>query len=335
MRIGIVMLSAIGDAVHVLPIVNALKRHDSANNITWLLQSATAALVRGHPAIDTIVEIDPRRSLAPARALEPFDLLIDLQVALKAGIVTAVTRARTKLGFDRARARDLNWLFTTKKIPAHPGRQHVQDQYFEFLTALGVPIEPVVWNLGPWPSDPPPPAGRYAALAIGASDPGREWLPDRWAAVADALEAVYGLRPIIVGAGTARDRAAAAAIKTLARGRVEDALGSGLRPLVSILAGAQLVISVDTGAVHMAVALDRPVITLMSNADPRRTGPYAKFHDLTVDAFHDPGEVAPISWTRRTGRMPRIAVSDVLDRLATWQAVYRRPRGAADSDPGR
>jgi heptosyltransferase I len=322
MRICIVMLSAIGDAVHVLPVISALKRHDSNNKITWLVQPATAALVRGHPAIDHLVEIDPRRSLRPARALKEFDLLIDLQVALKAGIVTAVTPARTKLGFDRARARDLNWLFTNKKIPPHPERQHAQDQYFEFLTALGVPIDPVEWNLGPWPTDPPPPAGRYAALAIGASDPDREWFPDRWAAVADALHSEYGLRPLIVGAGTERDRDAAAAIKALARAPVDDALGSGLRPLVSILNGAELVISVDTGAVHMAVALDRPVITLMSNADPRRTGPYAKFHDLIVDAYHDPGEVGPISWTRRPGRMQRIRVTDVLERVARWRSRY-------------
>jgi len=316
------MLSAIGDAVHVLPIVNALKRQNNANSVTWLIQPGPASLVRGHPAIDHLVEIDPRRSLAPARALEPFDLLIDLQVAFKAGIVTAVTRAHTKLGFDRARARDLNWLFTTRKIPAHPERQHVQDQYFEFLAALGVPIEPVVWNLGPWSGDPSAPGGRYAALAIGASDPDREWFADRWAAVADALHDVYGLRPLLVGAGTDRDRAAAAAIKALAKAPVDDALGSGLRPLVSILGGAELVISVDTGAVHMAVALDRPVITLMSNADPRRTGPYRKFHDLIVDAYHDPGERGPISWTRRPGRMPRIAVTDVLERVARWRSTY-------------
>jgi heptosyltransferase I len=322
MRIGIVMLSALGDSVHVLPIINALKRHNSANNITWLVQPGPASLVRGHPAIDRLVEVDPRRSLAPVRALEPFDLVIDLQVALKAGIVTAVTKARTKLGFDRARARDLNWLFTNQRIPPHPERQHVQDQYFEFLTALGVPVEPVVWNLGPWPGDPAPPEGRYAALAIGASDPDREWLPDRWAAVAETLQNMYGLRVVLVGAGTDRDRVAALGIKAQTDVPIDDALGSGLRPLVSILNGAELVISVDSAPVHMAVALDRPVIALMSNADPRRTGPYRKFHDLIVDAYHDPGEQGPISWTRRPGRMPRIAVTDVLERVARWRSSH-------------
>jgi heptosyltransferase I len=86
-----------------------------------------------------------RRALAGRR----FDLVIDLQVALKGGLAAALVRAPVKLGFDRARARDLNWLFTTQRIPPHP-RQHVQDQYFEFLAHLGVPTEPVRWDLGPW-----------------------------------------------------------------------------------------------------------------------------------------------------------------------------------------
>src|SRR5581483_7125246 len=81
-----------------------------------------------------------------------FDLVINLQVYFKAGIVTSFTRAPVKLGFDRARARDFNWLFTTDRIPAHEG-QHVQDQYFEFLNVLGVDPNPVEWHLGPWDSE--------------------------------------------------------------------------------------------------------------------------------------------------------------------------------------
>lgn len=332
-RIAIVMLSAVGDAVHVLPVVVALKRHDPTVEITWILEPLAATLVRGHPDVDRVVTVEPRRGLAAFRALRrelgprPFDLLLDLQVAFKAGLVTAAVPALTKIGFDRARARDLNWLFTTARIPPHAGRQHVQDQYLEFLAALGVPALPLIWDLGPWPGEPPAPLASsppYAALAIGASDPDREWAPERWAAVIDALETTYGLRPVLVGAGTERDRQSAAAISAALGRPVADTFGSGLRPLVAILHGASLVLSVDTGALHIAVALGRPVIALMSNADPRRTGPYRRFHDLVVDAYHDPGEPAdgPISWTRRPGRMPRIAVSDVLERVARWQRDY-------------
>ena len=154
-RIAIVMMSAIGDAVHVLPVVNALKRHAPTSRITWILQPVPATLVRGHPRIDEIVEFDPGRGarayLELARAMRGrrFDLVIDLQVAFKAGLATALLRAPVKLGFDRARARDANWLFTTHRIPPHPP-QHVEEQYFEFLRWLGVDPEPVEWLLGPW-----------------------------------------------------------------------------------------------------------------------------------------------------------------------------------------
>src|SRR5436853_1593722 len=154
-RICIVMMSAAGDAVHTLPVVNALKRHNPKAHITWILQPAPATLVHGHPAVDEIILFDRSRGwrafgdIRATLAQRSFDLCINLQVYFKAGIVTSFTRAPVKLGFDRARARDFNWLFTTDKIPPH-AMQHVQDQYFEFLTALGIPHEPVVWDLGPW-----------------------------------------------------------------------------------------------------------------------------------------------------------------------------------------
>ena len=154
-RVCIVMMSAVGDAVHVLPVLTALKRHHPTMHLTWVLQPGPAALVRGHQAVDAIILFDRMQGLAGfldirqrLQALE-FDLVINLQVYFKAGMITGFTRAPVKLGFDRARARDANWLFTTHRIPPHP-MQHVQDQYFEFCEWLGVPHGPVTWDLGPW-----------------------------------------------------------------------------------------------------------------------------------------------------------------------------------------
>ena len=157
-RICIVMMSAIGDAVHVLPVVTALKRHDPDAKITWILQPGPASLVRGHPDLDEILIFENGRGLRgmldlrAALAQREFDLVIDLQVYIKAGLVTSFTRASVKLGFDKARARDMNWLFTTQRIPPHAS-QHVQDQYLEFLAALRTPAEPLEWQLGPWPGE--------------------------------------------------------------------------------------------------------------------------------------------------------------------------------------
>jgi heptosyltransferase I len=332
--ICIVMMSAVGDAVHALPVVNGLKRANPAVRITWVLQPGPAALVRGHRSVDEIIIFDRARGwrafvdVRNELSSRQFDLVVDLQVYFKAGIVTAMVNAPIKLGFDRARARDFNWLFTNAKIPPH-AVQHVQDQYFEFLTAMGVSSQPVEWDLGPWPrerawqrefmasTDRP-----IAAIVIATSKPEKDWIPARWAEVCDALHDRFGIQPILVGGTSERERTAEREVMARASHKPRSELGSGLRKLVSILDASALVLSPDTGPLHMSVALDRPVISLMGYTNPKRTGPYRKFHDLIIDAYGDPGENYPISMENREGRMNRITTRDVLDKISLWQRRY-------------
>ncbi len=333
-------MSAVGDAVHVLPVVCALKRRYPASHITWVLQPGPATLVRGHDAVDELVLfersrgwrgfLDVRRELAT----RPFDVVLNLQVYFKAGIITSFTNAPVKLGFDRARARDFNWLFTTHRILARP-IQHVQDQYFEFLSALGVAADPVEWRLGPWAPergwqrdflkqfDRP-----IVPIVVATSKPEKDWPPERWAAVCDALAGDFGLAPVLVGGRTARELHAERVILSSARSAPHSALGSGLRNLVSILDGAALVLSPDTGPLHVSVALDRPVVSLIGYSNPRRVGPYRRFQDLVIDAYGDPGEGYTATMESRPGRMTRIAVRDVLDKVELWRRNY-----ASRNDP--
>lgn len=336
-RVCIVMMSAVGDAVHVLPVIAALKRARPSVHVTWVLQAGPASLVRRHPLVDEILLFDRgaglRGFLDIRRALRTrrFDVVLNLQVYLKAGIVTAFTSSPVKLGFDRARARDVNWLFTTHHIPPHP-MQHVQDQYFEFCDWLGVPHERVEWGLGPrederaWQREF---FGRLerpaAAIVVATSKPEKDWLPERWAAVCDALHADYGLQPVLVGGRTPREVRAEGEIVARARYRPVSALGSGLRNLVSIFDGAALVLSPDTGPLHISVALDRPVVSLIGFSNPKRVGPYRKFRDLMIDAYGEPGEDYPVSMETRTGRMRRIRVEDVLEKVDLWRTRYAAP----------
>ena len=333
-NICIVMMSAVGDAVHVLPVINALKRVNPRSRITWVLQPGPAALVRGHRSVDEIIVFDRGRGMrafADVRAelaKRRFDLVMNLQVYFKAGIVTALTNAPVKLGFDRARARDFNWLFTNRKIPASPV-QHVQDQYFEFLAALGVSPEPVEWDLGPWAQEREWQRGfkssidrPIASIVVGTSKPEKDWMPERWAAVADALHEQFGMQVVLVGAKSERELAAQRIVIDRARHKPRSELGSGLRNLVSILDASALVLSPDTGPLHMAVALNRPVISLMGYTNPKRTGPYRRFKDLIVDAYGDPGEDYPISMENRPGRMKLIETQDVLEKVALWKQRY-------------
>jgi heptosyltransferase I len=328
------MMSAVGDAVHVLPVLNALKQHALHSHVTWVLQPGPAALVRGHRLLDEIILFDRSRGWRAFTEIRQqltsrrFDLVLDFQVYFKAGIVTAFTRAPVKLGFDRERARDLNWLFTTRRIPPH-APQHVQDQYLEFLTALGIPNDDVRWELGPWPNERVWQRDFFtrldrpaAAIVVATSKPQKDWLPERWTEVADILYHDFGLQPVLVGGRSERELAAEQVIMAGARHKPKSALGSGLRNLVGILDGSALVLSPDTGPLHIAVALDRPVISLMGYTNPKRTGPYRRFHDLIVDAYGEPGENYPISMENRLDRMPRITVHDVIERVERWRARY-------------
>jgi heptosyltransferase I len=332
------MMSAVGDAVHVLPVVTALKRHAPHCHISWVLQPGPATLVRGHPAVDEIVIFDKTRGARAyfdvrRRLRRRLDVVLALQVYLKAGLVTALLDAPVKLGFDRARARDLNWLVTTHKIPPHPP-QHVQDQYCEFLTALGVESEPVVWNLGPWEHERDA-QRRFAAtlrrpavaLAISSSDPEREWLPERWAQLADALWDDFGMEPLLVGGATPRELALEAAINAAAARPVRSTLGAPLRELVGVLDAAALAIAVNSAPLHMAVAVNRPVIGLLGHWNPKRTGPY-RFRDLAVDAYGRTDERYPVSIEKRPGTMRRITVDMVIGKVELWKEKYEARGGA-------
>jgi heptosyltransferase I len=162
---------------------------------------------------------------------------------------------------------------------------------------------------------------------IGTSKPEKDWIPQRWAEVADALYADYGLQPVLVGGRSPAELETERRIVELASHPPLSTLGIPLRELVGVLDASSLAISLDTGPLHMAVALGRPVVSLIGHLDPRRAGPYRRYHDLLIDAYHDRDEVSPISATRRKGRMQRIAVSDVLEKVELWKERYAsRPK---------
>lgn len=341
-RIGIVMMSAVGDAVHVMPLVHALKAHAPSCHITWVLQPGPATLVRGHPLVDDIILFDRARGwrafLDVRRALadRQFDVVLALQVYFKAGLVTSFTRSPVKLGFDRARARDMNWLFTTHAIAPHAG-QHVQDQYFEFLDALGVAHGAPAWTLGPWNDEERRWQREFLAqfdrpiapMVVATSKAQKDWMPERWAQVCHILWNEFGLQPVLVGGRSPREVAAEAIILRDAP-MAHSALGSGLRRLAAILDGAAVALSPDTGPLHLAVALRTPVIGLMGYTNPKRVGPYDFSRDLLIDAYGDPGEDYPLDMTYREGRMERITVEQVHAMLLRWKERYAAAQRAAD-----
>ncbi|MGQ0562162.1 MAG: glycosyltransferase family 9 protein [Gemmatimonadota bacterium] len=329
-EILIVMLSALGDAVHVLPVVIALKRAWPQTRISWVMQPVPHQLVKGHQHVDEFILFRRRRGLQALESYRElrrvlrgrrFDLLLNLQVYFKAGLITALAPAGIKLGFDRRRARDLNWLFTTHRIPARP-TGHVQDQYFEFIQHLGIDPEPIEWRLTLTEAERAAqheflaPLGRTCALVVGTSKPEKNWSPNRYARVIEALETDFGLRCLLVGGPAPIEQAAAQRIMELARVKPIHALGDDVRRLLWLLEGSSLVISPDTGPLHIARALDRPVIGLYGYTNPKRYGPYRKYRDLLVDGYaRHPAEDYPLNTEYRRDGMQRVSVGAVLEKV--------------------
>jgi len=331
------MMSALGDAIHVLPLLDAIKTHAASTHVTWVLQPGPAQMVEGHPHVDEKLIFRRDRGLAAYRdlrrelATRPFDLVLALQVYFKAGLVTALTRAPVKLGFDFARARDANWLFTTHRIPPHEP-QHVQDQYFEFLDAMGVPHGAPQWHLAPTRAERDKAAGivgegegPLVGFVVATSKPAKNWLPSRYAELARRLKRELGARVVLLGGGAPIERAAAdVVLREAAEAAPIDALGSGLRVLLGLLEACDAVVSSDTGPYHMCVAMNVPAVGLYGYTNPKRVGPYRRFEDLMIDAYGDPGENYPISMAYRTGRMERISVDQVFEKVRRALATYPR-----------
>jgi heptosyltransferase I len=351
----IVMMSAVGDAVQVLPVLNGLKRAFPRCRISWLLQPGPYALVRGHPSVDEFLlfrrgrrgkglsalaaGIDAIRSAARAvrdsaqgRPGGSFDLILNLQVYFKAGVLTGLAPARVKVGFDWHRTRDLNWLFTTHRIPPHPTRfAHTQDQYLEFLRYLGIDPDPVSYGLTLTKDEERAQRSFFqgldrptCAMVIASSSPKKDWNPLGYARVAEELHDTLGLQPILVGGHSPREMAIAREVREACRTPIIDETGDGLRRLLWLMDGSRVVISPDTGPLHMARALEVPVVGLYGYTNPKRSGPYRMYEELVVDGYARSAEEEYIVTPhRRAGGMDRITPERVLEKVGL--ALERYP----------
>ncbi len=321
----IVLLSAIGDVVHGMPIATSLRCAWPDTRIHWVIQPVGHGLVAPHPAVDEFHLFDRSAGLSGFADLrrklggQRFDLAIGLQVYLKAGLIVGMLPADRKLGFDRARARDLNWLFTTERIPPH-APQHVEDQYFEFLEHLGVPVV-AEWEFAFSESEHEarerffePIDAPSLAVVLRTTRPGKNWPLERYARVLEIAQMDLGLQPVLIGSRAPAEAAAAAELMQMTRARPINALENDLRRLAWILDGADYALSPDTGPLHVAVALGTPTVSLFGYTDPKRVGPYRRFSELVIDRYTRAGEVTP-SMEFRPGNMERITVDEVATKL--------------------
>ena len=326
----IVMLSAIGDAVHVLPVANALNRAWPDTKISWIVQPVPKIVAEGHSAIDEFILYNRQRGLNSWAGFAElghhlkgrrFDVALGLQVYFKAGLITGMLPARRKIGFDYARARDANWLFTNERIPAHTP-QHVQEQYLEFARHLGVDPEPVEWGIHFSDQEREAQADFFGRLdkpacsvVLGTRKSAKNWTAEGYARVIEELEFTHGLQPVLVGGPSRVEREMADRVLELTKAHPVDTLGDDLRRAIYVLDGSVLTVSPDTGPLHISRALETPVVGLYGYTNPKRTGPYRRYYDLVVDGYAEfRGEEYPISMEYRDG-MKRITTEMVLEKV--------------------
>ncbi len=330
----ILRLSAIGDACHVVPIVRTLQQAWPSTQLTWIIGKTEARLMTLLEGVEFII-VDKRATAAALRVQRAqlrdrsFDVLLHMQLALRASLVARRVPAAIKVGFDRARARELQWLFTNARIAAR-SRQHVLDSFFGFTEALGITERVLRWDL-PLPAA----AQEYARQLIPDAQPTlvispcsshtlRNWLPERYAAVAEHAIRRHGMRVILAGGPTELERAAGAQIEARCAAPLVNQIGKDTLPqLLALLGRARALLTPDSGPAHMATMVGTPVVGLYAATNPARSGPYLSAQ-WCVNAYPEAArtfrgvEPEQLPWTHKieeSGVMELISVDQVTAKL--------------------
>jgi len=333
-EVCILRLSALGDVCHVLAVVRTLQHAWPETRFTWIIGKLEARLLGSIPDIEFIV-FDKSRGLKAyadvRRALRGrhFDLLMHMQLALRASLLSLMVPARIKLGFDRERARELQWFFTNERIRPD-SRQHVLDALFGFAERVGVFDKRLRWDIPVGQDDldyaerliP----DRQPTLVISpcSSHPARNWRAERYAAVADRAVKELGLHVVLCGGRSRLEREMGDAILSHAGVPCTDVIGKDTLPqLLATLARATAVLTPDSGPAHMATAMGTPVLGLYAATNPARSGPYLS-RQWCVDRYDAAARkylgrsAALIPWTtkiEKPGVMDLIETDDVLRKL--------------------
>ena len=280
-------LSAVGDISHALPVVRTIQEHWPETELTWVIGRLEHSLVGDIPGVEFIIFDKAKRwgafrDVRRALAGRHFDVLLHMQMSLRASLASLFIKADVRLGFDRNRAKDLQWLFTNARI-APRARQHVIDSFFGFTEALGIEGHTLRWDI-PIPHK----ARQFAAEKMGKEDDRpvlvispcssmdyRNWTAEGYAAVADHAIEAHGMRVILTGGPRAIEREYGEAITARMRNQPNNLIGrTGLKELLAILERAAVIIAPDSGPAHLGTAVGTPVIGLYAATNPDRARPF-------------------------------------------------------------
>ena len=324
-------LSALGDITHTLPIFYTLRENWPDTRITWIIGKVEYELVRGIKDVEFII-FDKKQGLKAYLQLyqqlktRRFDILLHMQMSLRASIASLLVRAPVRIGFDRQRAKDGQWLFSNKKIAYQPG-QHVIDSFFGFSQALGIQDKQYRWDI-PIPETDRASAQQklgidspYVIISPCSSKAYRNWSVEGYAEVARYLREKYQYSIVITGGNSDIEHQYADNIQQRLAFEVANLVGkTSIKELLAIIEKADFMISPDSGPAHMATAMNTPVIGLYACTNPDRARPYLsekwlvnRYPEAIQKKYNKP--VSDVPWGARVRddwAMLLITVDDVI-----------------------
>lgn len=297
-RILIIKPSSLGDIIHALPTLAALRDRFPSAHITWLVKRRWAGVLAAADGLDRVWPIEPGLMgwlrLTPGLRAESFDLVIDLQGLFRSGAIAWLTGCRTRIGF--ANAREGSRFMYTQRIAVPTLDMHAVDRYLCVATAVGASpkgapefrtrlasgdrdrIAHLLSGSGVAPGMP------WIAMHVSARWDTKRWPPEHFAATADAVQDERLARVVLIGGPD--DRAAVDAVISRMQTAPIDLTGQTSPELLpALLTSAALLLTNDSGPMHIAAAMNTPVIALFGPTSPLRTGPYGSVHRVFTSSI--------------------------------------------------
>lgn len=292
-KILIVKPSALGDVVHTLPILHLLRRRWPGAHIAWLVVPAFASLLQQHPDLDEILYFERKelgsfwRHPSKAKSLfsfamhlrrQKYDLVIDLQGLLRSAWITWQTRAATRVGFSYAR--EGAPMFYTHRVPTSSTERHAVDRYLDVAEALGCGRGPVVFDFAiPGEArqkiaDLTRDIGNYCVLLPGTNWDTKRWPVEKFADLVEPIAERFKMSCVVAGGNDV------VPLAPRIQGAHNLAGKTNLKELAALIEKAELVIANDSGPMHIAAAMKRPLVTIFGPTNPIRTGPYERLNTV-------------------------------------------------------
>jgi heptosyltransferase I len=330
-------------------VVRTFQRHWPDTKITWVIGEAEHSLLEGADGIEFITfdkseGLDAYRDVRRRLKGRRFSLLLHMHPSMRANGVSTMIAANRRIGFDRRRARDYQWLFSGEKIPERRG-QHVMDSFFEFAEYLGIRERTLRWDIPISKKD-----NDYARRMSEANGPlvvispcsserspnFRNWNVANYIKIVNHLRDKYDARIMLTGLSTSNEQSYGSQIAAGANADVINLIGrTSLKGLLALMDRASLVICPDSGPAHMAAATGTPVVGLYATSNPDQNGPYFSQHlvanrypEAVRKAFKRP--VDSLRWGQRVrdpAAMDLITLTEVMEKVDTALAPdYAHPQ---------